>query len=76
MTHLTVKGCRACRVVAITISAPQRPAADRPLIGGSAMELLGTRVPLRLSTVPFGRKPVPHLIRLGPGPHAVPPRPS
>jgi hypothetical protein len=40
------------------------------------MELLGARAPLGLSAVPFGRKPAPTLVRLGPGPHAVPPRPS
>jgi hypothetical protein len=40
------------------------------------MELLGTRVPLRFPAVLVGREPAPNLIRLGPGPHEVPPRPS
>lgn len=76
MVHLTVKGARACRVVAITISARPRPSAGRPPIGGSPMELLGTCNPLRVTVVLVGREPAPDLNRMGPGPHEVPPRPS
>ena len=40
------------------------------------MELLGTRIPLRVSAVLVGREPAPDLNRMGPGPREVPPRPS